>query len=96
MVHVDKTMDNVRKICREILDWHFEKAKGHIVTVRPGKYLLKKGIFDTSLAILVVDVILTEYKEYRYNGRIYRIIDINRKCPVRIHYADTTPVNPPE
>jgi len=91
VARVDLSMESVRRMCREILDWHFERAKGRAVTVWPGKYLSKRGIFNTSLSILIIETILTEFREYRYNGRTYRIVDVNRKRRrrTRIRYADT-------
>ncbi|MEM4562482.1 MAG: hypothetical protein QXI55_00940 [Thermofilum sp.] len=92
-VNIDLSMESVRRMCREILDWHFQRAKGHTVSVWPGRYLSKRGIFNTSLSILIIDTILTEFREYSYNGRTYRIIEVKRKrrrC-TRIRYADTTP-----
>ncbi|MEM3943662.1 MAG: hypothetical protein QXJ59_06230 [Thermofilaceae archaeon] len=91
MARVDLSMENIRRVCREILDWHFQRARGRAVTVWPGKYLSRRGIFNTSLSTLIIDTILTEFREYRYNGRTYRIVDVKRKRRRRtlIRYADT-------
>ncbi|MEM4853498.1 MAG: hypothetical protein QXQ60_08010 [Thermofilum sp.] len=100
MARADLSMESVRRVCREVLDYYFARARGRVVTVQPGKYLSRRGIrVNTSLAILVIDTILSEFREYTYNGRTYRIVDVTRKRwrRTKIRYADSPdPFEPPE